>query len=201
MASDSDHQWKMPQQDDSQQAQPTMRLVGNDDSSSDDRAAMTADGDAWPAVSAGFGDVRGGEDASSSMRMTFERREFRRFDVESWNISMDRWEGRQDETVTFGKVMDMSAGGVRLRTRRADVRADQQIRVRLELPPISGISPFVATADGTAKPTREWTGWLAVARVWQNADGSFDVAGRLEDMAAMDRGMLGLYLSVQPMAA
>jgi hypothetical protein len=30
---------------------------------------------------------------------------------------------------------------------------------------------------------------------------NFDVAGRLVDMEEMDRGMLGLYLSTQPLAA
>ena len=31
--------------------------------------------------------------------------------------------------------------------------------------------------------------------------GEFDVAGRLADMDELDRGMLGLYLSTQPIAA
>jgi hypothetical protein len=30
---------------------------------------------------------------------------------------------------------------------------------------------------------------------------SYDIAGRLVDMDEMDRGMLGLYLSTQPLAA
>jgi hypothetical protein len=135
------------------------------------------------------------------MPLNGERREHRRFDVEAWDVSVERWDGRRDSRGTFGKIIDLSAGGVRLRTRQAGIHLDQQIRVRLELPQGGGISPFVEVTDeGKVQPKREWTGWLAVSRVRQIGD-TFDVAGRLVDMQAMDRGMLGLYLSAQPMAA
>jgi hypothetical protein len=43
---------------------------------------------------------------------------------------------------------------------------------------------------------------MAVARVIKVDGGKeVDVAGRLVDMDEMDRGMLGLYLSTQPLAA
>ena len=46
----------------------------------------------------------------------------------------------------------------------------------------------------------EWVGWLAVSRVKQIGS-EFEVAGRLMDMEELDSGMLGLYLSTQPLAA
>ena len=44
---------------------------------------------------------------------------------------------------------------------------------------------------------------MSVARVRQIEDeqNEVEVAGRLVDMDEMDRGMLGLYLSTQPLAA
>ena len=42
---------------------------------------------------------------------------------------------------------------------------------------------------------------MAVARVQPIDNKQYDVAGRLVDMDEMDRGMLGLYLSTQPLAA
>ena len=38
-------------------------------------------------------------------------------------------------------------------------------RVRLELPPFAGISPFIDTAAGRPEPKQEWVGWMAVCRV------------------------------------
>ncbi len=101
----------------------------------------------------------------------------------------------------LGQIVDLSAGGVRIRTDRTDVRPDHQIRVRLELPAYAGICPFVDTTSGQPQPNREWDGWMTVARVQPLGDDQLDVAGRLVDMDEMDRGMLGLYLSTQPLAA
>ena len=100
----------------------------------------------------------------------------------------------------FGQIVDLSAGGVRIRTEQKDVKADNQIRVRMELPDYAGISPFIDTSEGV-KPKREWIGWMAVTRVSSIDGKQCDVAGRLVDMDDMDRGMLGLYLSTQPLAA
>jgi len=58
----------------------------------------------------------------------------------------------------------------------------------------------VEVDGGQARPKSEWVGWLAVSRVRARGD-SFEIAGRLVDMEEMDRGMLGLYLSTQPLAA
>ena len=45
------------------------------------------------------------------------------------------------------------------------------------------------------------SGWMSVSRVQKTLSGEYDVAGTLIDMEEMDRGMLGLYLSTQPLAA
>jgi hypothetical protein len=98
--------------------------------------------------------------------------------------------------------VDLSAGGVRIRTNQANVKADGQIRLRLELPAYAGICPFVDTSASTPQPKKEWVGWLSIARVKPAEErGEVEIAGRLVDMDEMDRGMLGLYLSTQPLAA
>ena len=130
-----------------------------------------------------------------------ERREHRRHDLEMSGITVDRWDGNKRSGKTFGRLVDLSAGGVRIRTEQTDVKADNQIRVRIELPAYAGIAPFVDTTKKTMEPKREWVGWMAVARVMKVDGKTVDVAGRLVDMDEMDRGMLGLYLSTQPLAA
>ena len=136
----------------------------------------------------------------SSLDIRFERRAHRRFDMEHANTPIERWDGRRDSRLVFGRILDLSAGGIRLRTRQTGIRADQQIRVRLELPNNGGIHPFVDTSTGEPRPSGEWVGWLAVSRVKQVGD-AVEVAGKLVDMEELDRGMLGLYLSTQPLAA
>jgi hypothetical protein len=130
-----------------------------------------------------------------------ERREFRRHDMEQQGITIDRWDGSRRTGKALGQIVDLSAGGVRIRSEQTDVRADQQVRVRIELPAYAGISPFIDKSQKSAAPKREWVGWMAVARVNKVDDKTVDVAGRLVDMDEMDRGMLGLYLSTQPLAA
>ena len=133
-----------------------------------------------------------------------DRRQYRRHDLETRSIKVDRCDsGASDgaRKVTFGRLVDLSAGGVRIRTTDASVHPDQQIRVRLELPAYAGICPFIDARNGDIRPSREWVGWMAVSRVIPAPNGEFDVAGRLMDMEEMDRGMLGLYLSTQPAAA
>jgi hypothetical protein len=130
-----------------------------------------------------------------------ERREHRRHDLEMCGISVDRWDGNKRSGKTFGQLVDLSAGGVRIRTEQTDVKPDNQIRVRIELPAYAGIAPFIDTTKETMEPKREWVGWMAVSRVLKIDGKTVDVAGRLVDMDEMDRGMLGLYLSTQPLAA
>ena len=131
-----------------------------------------------------------------------ERREHRRHDLEQQGIPVERWDGAKRAPKEFGRLVDLSAGGVRIRTNQTNVKADGQIRLRLELPAYAGICPFVDTSSSIPQPKRDWVGWLSVARVKPVEDqGEMEVAGRLVDMDEMDRGMLGLYLSTQPLAA
>jgi hypothetical protein len=130
-----------------------------------------------------------------------ERREHRRHDLEQQGISVRRWDGAKRAPKEFGRIVDLSAGGVRIRTKQTNVRADGQIRLKLELPAYAGICPFVDTSAPTPQPSREWVGWLSIARVRPVEEQEVEIAGRLVDMDEMDRGMLGLYLSTQPLAA
>jgi hypothetical protein len=129
-----------------------------------------------------------------------DRREFRRHDLEQQGIAVERFDGRRGSDV-IGRIVDISAGGIRIRTSQRGLRPDHQVRVRLELPPFAGISPFIEMAAGGPEPKQEWVGWMAVCRVIETDGGEVEVAGRLLDMEEIDRGMLGLYLSTQPLAA
>ena len=108
---------------------------------------------------------------------------------------------RSGEPAILGHIVDISAGGVRIRTNQTNIRPDHQIRVRLELPAYAGIFPFVDTTGQQPEPKLEWVGWMAVCRVHPVGENEVELAGRLLDMEDMDRGMLGLYLSTQPIAA
>jgi hypothetical protein len=130
-----------------------------------------------------------------------ERRQHRRHDLDHRGIPVDRWDGTRRGSQPFGQIVDLSAGGVRIRTSHRNIRPDNQIRVRLELPEYAGISPFIDRSGESLRPKREWVGWMTVSRVQKVDERHVDVAGRLVDMEEMDRGMLGLYLSTQPMAA
>ena len=136
---------------------------------------------------------------NSQVNSGADRRKFRRHELDQQGITVERWDGARREGEVFGKLMDLSAGGVRIRTESANVKPDTQIRVRLELPEYAGIAPFVDANNGL-QPKREWVGWVAVTRVMRIGN-NVDVAGRLVDMEEIDRGMLGLYLSTQPLAA
>jgi hypothetical protein len=131
----------------------------------------------------------------------YERREFCRHDVESRNLTVERWDGDKSHPRPFGTILDISAGGIRLRTRQKNVRPEQNIRIRLELPNSAGISPFIAADNGHLEPTSQWVGWIKVTRVEPVEGGYVEVAGRLEDMNECSRGMFSLYLSTYPLAA
>jgi hypothetical protein len=128
-----------------------------------------------------------------------ERRVHRRHDMETQGIPIDRWDGGRRVGKNFGRIVDLSAGGVRIRTSEP-VKQDHQIRVRMDLPAYAGICPFIKADGQNLSPKNEWVGWMTVSRVVQT-NGNYDVAGRLVDMDEVDRGMLGLYLSTQPLAA
>lgn len=132
-----------------------------------------------------------------------ERRAHRRHNFGSRDVSVERWEGSTRTTCKLGDLIDISSGGIRVRVPAGTpIQADQHIRLRLELPVYAGIHPFIdRTSEGATKGKREWVGWLSICRVQATSNNQLDVAGRLIDMDDMDRGMLGLYLSTQPMAA
>jgi hypothetical protein len=134
-------------------------------------------------------------------RINSERREHRRADLEQQGLEVERWDGNRRSGKPFGQIVDISAGGVRIRTEQKNVRADNQIRLRLALPEYAGISPFIDNSGSSLEPKREWIGWLAVSRVQKIDENRSEIAGRLVDMEEIDRGMLGLYLSTQPLAA
>lgn len=130
-----------------------------------------------------------------------ERREHRRHDLDQQSIPVERWDGTRRVGKSFGRIVDLSAGGVRIRTDQKNVKVDHQIRVRLELPAYAGIHPFIDASGSNLEPKGEWIGWMAVARVKSVDEQQIEVAGRLVDMDEIDRGMLKLYLSTQPLAA
>jgi len=132
--------------------------------------------------------------------ISVERRAHRRHDLQQQSVPVERWDVRSKAGVVVGHVVDMSSGGMRIRT-HTPVRADQQIRLRLKLPSYAGISPFIDTTTGAARPKNEWIGWMAVCRVAKVGDNTYELGGRLIEMDDLDRGMLGLYLSTQPLAA
>src|SRR5208282_2271886 len=111
-----------------------------------------------------------------------ERRVHRRHDLENQDIPVDRWDGGRRAGKTFGKIVDISAGGVRIRTTQQNLKPDHQIRVRLELPAYAGISPFIASEGKSLSPKSEWVGWMTVSRVKKIDNEQCDVAGRLVDM-------------------
>src|SRR5215216_5624727 len=113
---------------------------------------------------------------SAAQQTGKERRVFRRHDLEQQSIEVKRVDaGRQDAAI-LGRIMDISAGGVRIRASKADVRPDHQIRVKLELPDYAGICPFVDTTGEQLTAKREWTGWMTVARVSDVDGDQMDVA-------------------------
>jgi hypothetical protein len=130
-----------------------------------------------------------------------ERRQHRRHDLAQQGILVDRWDSKRRVGKAFGQIVDISAGGVRIRTGEQNIRPDGQIRLRLELPDYAGISPFIDNSGGKLNPKREWIGWMAISRVQKIDSARVDIAGQLIDMDEIDRGMLGLYLSTQPLAA
>lgn len=143
----------------------------------------------------------------STARLWFEgaeRRKHRRHDLETSSVMVQRLEearAKINPTATpLGRLMDISASGVRIRTADKSLQVGTQIRVTLELPDYAGISPFVDTTGPNIRAKRSWTGWINVTRV-RTINNELEVGGQLVDLDEIDRGMLSLYLSTQPLAA
>lgn len=133
-------------------------------------------------------------------RPRLERRRFRRQDMESLHVAIGRIGAKAETLDPIGQLMDLSPGGMRIRTTACDLAAGAQLKVRLQLPAYAGISPFVS-ADGSGRGTNEWTGRIEVVRTYRIAEDKWDIACRTVDMREIDRGMLTLYLSAHPLAA
>src|SRR5580658_6640784 len=56
-----------------------------------------------------------------------DRRKHHRHDLETRGIMVERWDAHKSETLPLGRIVDISAGGVRFRTRQANMRPDQQV--------------------------------------------------------------------------
>ena len=132
-----------------------------------------------------------------------ERRRFRRHDLCQPQLVIDRWdEASSGVGPVIGELIDLSASGVRVRTADGGIKPGQTLAIRLSLPKHAGITPFVRAADaGELRPACEWTGHLTVMRRVERMDGSIELGGRLLGMDEAVRGMLSLYLSIQPLAA
>lgn len=159
----------------------------------------------------------------------FDRRAHRRHDLEGRDISVMRIEASakkqpsgtakqpagtakapakkvvakssgKAEPRVLGRLVDLSAGGVRLRTTDKTASVGTTLNVKIELPAFAGISPFVEHSGTQMRPKREWTGKMTVVRVRDMGD-FCELGCRLEDLDELDRGMLSLYLSTQPLAA
>ena len=130
-----------------------------------------------------------------------ERRRFRRHELIGPHVTVERWDPATECGVPLGEIMDLSAGGVRVRTGDPTVAPGQTIQIRLRLPSHAGITPFVSYAGEAIQPSCEWVGHFAILRRLEREDGTIDLGGRLLGMDDSARGMLGLYLSIQPLAA
>ena len=167
-------------------------------------------------------------------RRASDRRRYRRHSMGSRHLAVERIDPETGEARPLGEIVNLSAGGIALRTTDRTVVGAGRLHVRLRLPTYAGLAPFIddrpaprlagrasalarsaSRLGGAAggrhgtrlRPTTEWVGWLDVVRVQaqpgiaDDPEQTFEVAGRLLDMDEIDRGMLGLYLSTQPLAA
>jgi hypothetical protein len=126
-----------------------------------------------------------------------ERRAHRRHSPASAGLPV----GFGEAADSVGTIVDLSAGGCQLRTQDASIRPGDRVKVSITLPEHAGLSPFARADDGEYQPACEWQGTLHVARRGEAGNGSYSLGGQLLDMTPVDRGMLGLYLSTQPLAA
>ena len=85
-----------------------------------------------------------------------ERREHRRYELGGQTLSVNRWDGRRREAMDFGYLVDLSAGGVRVRTNQPNIKQDHQIRVRLEMPAMPASARLLRRKK--ARPSRRTNG-------------------------------------------
>ena len=157
------------------------------------------------AGSGGYGGSgRWGDGSGEVGRIAADRRRYRRHGLSSRHLTVHRHDPATGGGEVLGEIVNLSAGGLGLRTADRSITAGTNIRVRLTLPAYAGISPFIADRQREGfgiRPSTEWTGWLKVVRVGESPAGDLEIGGKLMEMDDIDRGMLGLYLSTQPLAA
>lgn len=134
-----------------------------------------------------------------TLTQNVERRQHRRHDLAEQDLPVYATIDGTPADTAMGQLKDISAGGMRFVTRSASVRPNSRLAVQLSLPNYAGIRPFIDRENESA--VTEWAGYLSVTRVIKLPDGGYEIAGRLLDMSEGERGLLGLYLSTQPLAA
>src|ERR1044072_6913783 len=87
-----------------------------------------------------------------------ERREHRRHNLMLQDVAVERCGVSDNESECLGRIIDLSSGGMRIRTRAGHLRPDQQVKLRLELPAYAGICPFVDASGPALRPKTDWTG-------------------------------------------
>ena len=138
-------------------------------------------------------------DAPVMMSLPSERRRTFRTDLEDRNIAVELRAPKGKPGKTIGTVMDLSTEGMKFKTRFGELAVGDRLSIKIQLPTMSGISAFVDKGEG--KATNAWSGDFEVARVVRRMDGGYDIGGRLMNLTEADRGLLGLYLSLQTMTA
>ena len=128
-----------------------------------------------------------------------ERRKHRRHDLSDQDLSVYAVNDGLPADTALGKLLDLSSGGMKFCTKSNAIRPNSRIAVQFSLPTYAGIRAFVD--HETEGYTTDWNGFMTVTRVIRQPDGSFEIAGRLMDLSDGERGLLGLYLSTQPLAA
>ena len=92
---------------------------------------------------------------------------------------INRWDGIR-EGKSFGKIVDLSAGGVRVRTEQVQ-REDRQPDSR---PPgaagVCGHRSVRRRRRQRPEPKTEWIGWMTVKRVISLEPGKFEIAGQAD---------------------
>ena len=126
-----------------------------------------------------------------------DRREYRRYELFS-GPTVKCVDPAARATRDFGQLVDISAGGVRVRTTDGNIKEKQEIHVAMSMPDRYGVSAFIDRKAGTAKPMADWTGRMNIRRV-KKVGKQFEVSGELLDMTQNDRDMFRLYLSTQPL--
>ena len=134
-------------------------------------------------------------EAPVMMSLPTERRRTFRMDLEDRDIAVELRSPAGRPGKRIGTVIDLSTEGMKFKTRFGELAVGDRLSIKIQLPSMCGISAFVSHDDGRA--TDAWSGDFEVARVVKRMDGGYDIGGRLMNLTDTDKGLLGLYLSLQ----